>query len=100
RKFPLPTQLFLTYVSDDGQEYLPKDYSFLPAYYGGYLYPDYTYRFNITQHMQSIIDKETGNNGFFLTPTNKNSEMRRAVLKGASSAAGVKMIITYSKFNQ
>ncbi len=100
RKFPLPNQLFLTYISDDGQEYLPKDYSFLPAYYGGYLYPDYTYRFNITQHMQSIIDKETNNNGFFLTPTNKNSEMRRAVLKGVSSAAGVKMVITYSRFNQ
>lgn len=100
RKYPLPTQLFLTYINDDGQEYLPKDYSFLPAYYGGYLYGDYTYRFNITQHMQSIMEGETENHGFFLTPNNKNSEMRRAVLKGTSSAAGVKMVITYSKFNQ
>lgn len=100
RKFPLPDQLFLTYISDDGKEYLPKDYSFLPAYYGGYLYEDFTYRFNITQHMQSIVDEETPNKGFYLTPTNKNSEMRRAVLKGATSASGVRMIITYSKFNQ
>jgi hypothetical protein len=50
--------------------------------------------------MQSIIDEETPNKGFYLTPTNKNSEMRRAVLKGATSASGIRMIITYSKFNQ
>jgi len=72
----------------------------LPLYYGGYLFADKTYRFNITQHLQSIIDGDTGNNGFYLTPSNKNSEMRRVVLKGSGSAMGIRMVITYSKFNQ
>ena len=100
RKYPLPFQLFLTYLDDKGNEYLPKDYSFNPTYYGGFLYSDYTYRFNITQHMQSIIKGETGNNGFYLTTSNKNSEMKRAVLKGGTSAAGIKIAVTYSKFLQ
>lgn len=100
KKYPLPDQLFLTYIDDKGKEYLPRDYSFLPLYYGGYLFADKTYRFNITQHLQSIIDGDTRNNGFYLTPSNKNSEMRRVVLKGSGSAMGIRMVITYSKFNQ
>lgn len=100
RKYPLPEQLLLTYIDDEGNEYLPRDYSFSPLFYGGYLLSDQTYRFNITQHLQSIVKGDTGNNGFFLTPSNKNSEMRRAVLKGSTSARGIRMVVTYSKFNQ
>ncbi len=100
RKYPLPMQLFLTYVDDNGKEYLPKDYSFNHTFYGGFLYSDYTYRFNITQQLQRIIEGETGNNGFYLTTSNKNSEMKRAVLKGATSASGIKVAVTYSKFLQ
>ncbi len=100
RKYPMPMQLFLTYLDDKGQEYLPKDYSFSPAFYGGFLYSDFTYRFIITQHLQSIIKGKTGNNGFYLTTSNKNSEMKRAVLKGATSASGIRISVTYSKFLQ
>jgi hypothetical protein len=107
RKYPLPSQLLLTYINKNGLETLPQDHAFYPLYYGGYLRADYTYRFNITQHLQSILtkekDKETyinDNNGFYLTPYNKNDEMRRAVLKGSTSKQGITFTITYSKLMQ
>lgn len=97
--FMPPTQLLFTVVDSIGREYLPIDYVFSPSYYGGRLYSDYTYRFNITQHLQEIIKGSVGNFGFFLTPANKNSEANRVVLKGSNSETGVKLIITYAKYN-
>lgn len=97
-KFPPPTQLLFTVVNEDGGEYLPIDYLFSPAIYGGGLNEDYTYRFNITQHLQRIIDGETDNYGFFLTTAQKNSEARRVILKGSTSSTGIKIVISYSKF--
>lgn len=96
--FP-PTQLLFTVLDEDGEEGLPIDYVFNPDYYGGGLRPDYTYHFNITQHLQEIINGKIGNHGFFLTPANKNNQANRVVLKGARSTTGVKLVITYSKFN-
>ena len=100
RKYPLPNQLLLTYVDESGVETLPRDHAFYPLYYGGYLQSDFTYRFNITQHLQSIIKGDNDNNGFYLTPYNKNDEMRRAVIKGSSSKQGIRFIVTYSKLLQ
>lgn len=99
--YPAPSQLLFTFIDDDGKEYLPKDYSFSPAFYGGALNDeDYTYRFNITQHLQQIIDGELENNGFKLTTANKNNEANRVIIKGSTSGTGIKLIITYSKFLQ
>ena len=100
-KFPPPRQLLFTVVGEEGDEFLPIDYVFSPAYYGGVLNrQDYTYRFNITQHLQQIIDGDTQNYGFFLTTARKNSEASRVVLKGSESQTGIKLIVTYSKFLQ
>ena len=100
RKYPLPTQLLLTYANNNGVELLPRDYYFYAPYYGGYLQSDYTYRFNITQHLQSIIKGTNNNNGFYLTPYYKNNEMRRAVIKGSTSTQGIRFVVTYSKLLQ
>ncbi len=100
RKYPLPNQLLFTFVNNDGVERLPRDYLFYAPYYGGYLQPDFTYRFNITQHLQSIIRGTNNNNGFFLTPYYKNNELRRAVIKGSSSVKGIRFVVTYSKLLQ
>lgn len=100
RKYPLPSQLLLTYANDNGVELLPVDYSFYAPYYGGYLQSDYTYRFNITQHLQTIIKGRNNNNGFYLTPYYKNNEMRRAVIKGSNSEQGIRLVVTYSKLLQ
>jgi len=100
-KFPPPAQLLFTVVNENGEEFLPIDYLFSPAFYGGSLNEeDYTYRFNITQHMQQIIDGDAENYGFFLTTARKNSEANRVVLKGSNSQTGIKLIVTYSKFLQ
>ncbi|MBN1819217.1 MAG: DUF4270 domain-containing protein [Prolixibacteraceae bacterium] len=99
--FEPPARLLLTFINDDGQEYLPVDYSFSTTYYGGTLETsDYTYRFNIAQQMQRIIKGEFGNNGFYLGTANKNSEFRRVVLKGSGEAGGIKLNIAYSKVLQ
>nr|WP_319998080.1 DUF4270 domain-containing protein [uncultured Draconibacterium sp.] len=104
--YPPPGQLLFTFVAPDGEEYRPTDYFFNPAYYGGVLdTSDYTYRFNITQHMQQIIDypdpadedNYVGNQGFYLTTGRRADMANRVVLKGAKQG-GVDMRITYSKF--
>ncbi len=96
--FAPPRQLLFTVIDSTGAEYLPIDYVFNPAFYGGYLWNDYTYRFNITQHLQEIIKGSIGNFGFFLTPAYKNNEANRVVIKGSNSEPGIKLIITYSKY--
>lgn len=99
--YPPPSQLLFTVVNEDGEEFLPIDYVFDPDYYGGALdTEDYTYRFNITQHLQQIIDGSADNYGFFLTPANKNNEANRVVLKGSKSKTGIKFVVTYSKFTK
>jgi hypothetical protein len=98
KNFALPSQLLFTVVDEEGNEFLPIDYVFDPAYYGGAIGEDYTYRFNITQHLQEIIEGSADNYGFFLTPANKNNEARRVVLKGSKSKTGIKLVITYSKY--
>ena len=99
-KYPPPIQMLFTVVDENGKEFLPKDYVFSPSFYGGGLRKDYTYHFNITQHLQEIIDGKTGNYGFYLTPAQKNNEANRVVLKGSTSKTGIKLIITYSKFTE
>lgn len=94
-----PAQLLFTIVDEEGKEFLPIDYVFNPDYYGGRLLEDLTYRFNVTQHIQEVIDGNAENLGFFLTTANKNNEASRVVIKGPRSTTGVKLIITYSKFN-
>ncbi len=100
KKFPPPKQMLFTVVDSAGKEFLPKDYVFNPSFYGGGLRKDYTYHFNITQHVQEIIDGNAKNLGFYLTPAQKNSEANRVVLKGSKSKTGIKLIITYSIYTK
>jgi len=100
-KYPPPTQLLFSYIDENGDEYLPVDYVFNPSFYGGRLNTDdYTYRFNITQHVQQIIEGEIENHGFFLSTARKNSTAKRVVIKGSQSKTGIQLIVTYSKFLQ
>jgi hypothetical protein len=99
-KFPPPEQMLFTVVDSVGKEFLPKDYVFSPSFYGGELRSDYTYHFNITQQLQEIIDRKTGNYGFYLTPARKNDQANRVILKGSTSKTGIKLIISYSKYTR
>ncbi|MFW6290513.1 MAG: DUF4270 domain-containing protein [Mariniphaga sp.] len=102
-KYPPPSRLLFTYITEDGEENLPRDYwwsrEVRPDYYGGFLdTTSYTYQFNITQHMQEIVEGVIPNNGFFLTTARKNSEANRVVIKGSESQTGIRLNITYSKY--
>jgi hypothetical protein len=99
-KFPPPLQMLFTVVDSLGKEFLPKDYVFNPSFYGGGLRKDYTYHFNITQHVQEVIDGNAKNLGFYLTPAQKNNQANRVVLKGSTSKTGIKLIITYSIYTE
>lgn len=99
-RFPPPGQLLFTAVDEDGKEVLPVDFEFSPSFYGGNLRSDYTYHFNITQHLQLIIANKAENRGFYLTPAYKNNQGNRVVLKGSGSKTGIKLSITYSKYNE
>lgn len=104
--YPPPASLTLTFVDKDGQERLPIDYYFSPAFYDGRLNTDdYTYHFNITQHVQRVInvlDPEdpnyVGNQGFYLTTGQRPDDAKRVVLEGTKRDSGVKFIITYSEY--
>jgi hypothetical protein len=50
--------------------------------------------------VQQIIEGDAENLGFFLTTAQKNNEANRVIIKGSGSQTGIKLIITYSKFNQ
>ncbi|MDR2911229.1 MAG: DUF4270 domain-containing protein [Bacteroidales bacterium] len=100
KKFPPPEQLLFTYIDTTGKQFLPKDYSFNVDYYGGTLTKDYKYRFNITQHLQQIINGEIENRDFYLTTANSNGEANRVVLKGSTSKKGIQLIVTYTKIFQ
>jgi hypothetical protein len=99
-KYQPPLQMLFTIVDSTGVERLPIDYVFNPAFYGGGLRNDYTYRFTITQHMQEIIDGNAKNYGFYLTPARKNDQANRVVLKGSTSKTGIKLVVTYSKYTE
>jgi hypothetical protein len=100
-KYPPPSQLLFTFINAESEEDLPADYWFDPLFFNGFLNTsDYTYRFNITQHLQRIIDGQVQNDGFFLTTAIKSSQANRVVLKGSTSHTGIRLIVTYSKFLQ
>ncbi|MCY1721249.1 DUF4270 domain-containing protein [Prolixibacteraceae bacterium Z1-6] len=95
--FAPPSQLLVTFIDDDGEERIPADYFFNPLFYGGYLNSNYQYRFNITQHMQRVIEGDVGNNGFYLSTGRKTSYANRVVLESPLKGSGVQLIVTYSK---
>ena len=84
----------------DGYLYLPSDFGVSSALYGGRFNPEEaTYTFNITHHLQNIIDGDVTNYGFYLSTLFRNERARRVVLKGASSHAGIRLEVTYTKLN-
>ncbi len=98
--FPPPKRLLLTIIDEEGKEFLPRDYSFSLSYYGGTLNTsDYSYRFNIAQHIQEVLKGNFANNGFYLSTANKTEEFKRVVLKGEDQD-GIELRIAYSKVLQ
>lgn len=104
KKLLPPSQLVFSAIGVDtlGNQikYLPKDFEFSSVYYNGvYNSTDKTYRFNIANHLQQIIENIEGkeNMGFYLAVSQPVSAFRRVVLKGPGSKDGVGLQIIYSK---
>jgi len=103
-QFLPPEQLVFSAIGVDslGNEtkYLPKDFEFSQYYYNGiYNSTDNTYRFNIANHMQQVIEgvANKDNLGFYLATSQPSSTFKRVVLKGPGSKAGIKLEVTYTK---
>lgn len=106
-KYPPPSKLTLTFIDKDSIERLPIDYYYSPIFHDGNLREDYSYHFNITQHVQRVInvldpdlDEYVGNQGFVITTGQNSDDPRRVVLEGTGRENGVQLIITYSKYLQ
>ncbi|WP_159521411.1 DUF4270 domain-containing protein [Sunxiuqinia indica] len=86
---------------EDEYLYFPYDYGVSPNLYGGFFYAeDATYRFNITNHLQAILEnEEVTNDGFYLSTLYQNEQTRRVVLKGSTSHVGIRLGVTYTKLN-
>ncbi len=86
---------------DQDSIYYLSDYTFSPAYFGGYYNSsDHTYRFNIAKHMDDLLEadekKRKQNLGFYLETLSKNTTFNRVVLTGTK---GIRLEVTYSRLN-
>lgn len=102
--YKIPSSVVLSAIDgskeegDEGYLYLPHDFTVSPALYGGfYNSEEATYNFNITHHLQKIIEEEDiTNDGFYLSTLYQNERARRVVLKGSSSHVGIRLEVTYT----
>ena len=96
----VPNQIVLTAIDENGQQYLPSDFSISANLFGGrFDDDDNTYRFNITRHLQEIVNRERDNYGFYLSTAFRSIDARRVILKGATSQTGIRLEVTYTKYN-
>jgi len=96
RRYAMPPRLYL--VTDSaGVEVFPKDSKISSSYYGGfYESVSATYAFNVTQHLQQIIDGME-NRTFYLVSSDRIGTAQRVVLKGIKSFQPVKLSVTYTR---
>jgi hypothetical protein len=98
-QYPMPNQLFLKIIKDDGSEAFPVDSQLSLSYYGGiYNSADATYTFNITQHLQAILDGTVQNLGFYLVPVTRKESAERVVLKGSKSSQPIQLEVNYTRY--
>ena len=99
RRYSMPSRIYLKLINDLGEEEFPKDSELSSSYYGGfYNSTDATYSFNVTQHLQLLINGTIHNNGFLLVHSERNSSAQRVVLKGFGSSKPVELNISYTRY--
>ncbi len=99
QRFGIPSRIYLKIIDSDGDEVFPKDSELSSSYYGGYYSSESaTYSFNITQHLQQIIDGEVSNTTFYLVHSDRNGIANRVVLKGGTSSLPMELLINYTRY--
>jgi len=99
RRYAMPQRLYLMTTDSLGTEVFPADSQLSSDYYGGfYDAATASYSFNVTQHLQQLIDGTIQNNGFFLVPSERSYSAQRVVLKGFGSSKPVELNIAYTRY--
>ena len=101
RRYAMPPRLYLMALDSTGTEVFPADSQLSSAYYGGiYNSSSATYSFNVTQHLQQIIQGKIKNDGFYLVQSERNFSAKRVVLKGLGSSKPVELNIAYTIYKK
>ena len=101
RRYAMPPRLYLMALDSTGTEVFPADSQLSSAYYGGiYNSASATYSFNVTQHLQQIIQGKIKNDGFYLVQSERNFSAKRVVLKGLGSSKPVELNIAYTIYKK
>lgn len=98
RRYGIPSNLYLKYMDASGNEVFPKDSELSPAYYGG-SYDPYTasYSFNITRHLEQIINNEIESTSLYLVHSDRKGSPYRVVLKGGNSSRPIELEVKYNR---
>lgn len=101
RRYAMPDRLYLMAIDSLGAEVFPADSELSSNYYGGfYDATTATYSFNVTQHLQQIIQGKIKNDGFYLVQSERNFSAKRVVLKGLGSSKPVELNIAYTIYKK
>lgn len=94
-------QLFLMAIDSTGNSSFPLDYFDTQMGYGGaYVATTQEYSFNITRHLQWIIQGKIKNYGFYLLAAGSAVNGAREVMTGAGKNSNkLKLRLTYTKIN-
>ncbi len=99
RRYPIPSRLYLKILTTTGEETFPADSQLSSSYYGGFYDATYaTYSFNVTQHLQQLIQGTIENTGFYLVHSDRNSTGERVILKGLGSTLPVELNVAYTRY--
>jgi len=96
-----PTNLVLIGIDSVGNVYTLNDaYEGAVHYGGGYDATKKQYFFNITKHLQFVVDKKVKDYGFYLVTSGASIQASRAVIGGGShSIYPMKLKLTFTKRN-
>jgi len=104
KKYSIPDKLYLILPKKDadGNDVFPADKVISSSYYGGfYDATTDTYSFNVTQHLQQLVNGAIPVNSkeFYLVHSDRNNTAQRVVLKGyGSKKAAPKLNVTYTRY--
>lgn len=95
-----PTQLFIFRQDDDGDDqFLIDQLGGVGLIDGTYDADDRTYRFNITRHVQGVLNGSIANDPLELVPGSSGITVDRAVIAGpAAPDGGMRLQLTFTTY--
>ncbi len=97
---PPADELLLLRMDDEGELHFLDDYMMGSGYFGGRLDEDnMEYRFNISKHVQQVMDGEVSNDKLALVVVGSADNMSRVVLRGPGRTDNpMRIMIYYTEF--